>query len=102
MAHMNSSSQYTILQVTMICMFMEYTNVKGPFESTKDLDPDYFKDCARAHCKESRLFASNLKLVIEEQDKNLYASLIGQVQPASRGLPLGSDLAETVDEDDGI
>ena len=78
MAHVNSSSQYKILQAIVIRTFMEYTDVKGPFESTKDLDPDYFKDCARALREESRLFASHLKLAIEEQEKALYASLIGQ------------------------
>ena len=96
MDHMNSSTQYKILQAIATRTFKEYTDVKGPFESTKDLDPDYFKNCARALRKESRLLATHLKLAIEEEDKKLYASLIGQVQPVSRGSTSGSDPAEVV------
>ena len=102
--HMHSSKQYKRLHAQAIVTrtFEEYTDVKGPFESTKDLDPDYFQHSVKALREESRLFGRHLKLAIEEEDVELYASLIGQVQPISRGPTSGSDPVEVVAEDDGI
>ena len=91
MDHVHSSRQHKRLQAIVTRTFEEYTNVKGPFESTKDLDADYFKHSAKALRDESRLFASNLKLAIDEEDSKPYATLIGQVQPISRGSTSGSD-----------
>ena len=82
--------------------FDEYTDTKGPFESTKDLAPDYFQHSAKAPREESKLFARHLRKAVELQDTELWASVIGQVQPIARGSTTGSDPVETVAEDDGI
>lgn len=100
--HVHSSKQYKRLHAIVTRTFEEYTDVKGPFQSTKDLDADYFQHSVKALREESRLFSRHLKLAIEEEDVELYASLIGQVQPISRGSTSGSDPVEVVAEDDGI
>ena len=82
--------------------FDEYTDTKGPFESTKDLAPDYFQHSVKAPHEESKLFARHLRKAVELQDTELWASVIGQVQPIARGSTTGSDPVETVAEDDGI
>ena len=102
MDHVNSSKLYKRLQAIVTRTFDEYTDAKGPFESTKDLDADYFQHSVEALREESRLFSRHLKLAIEEEDVELYASLIGQVQPISRGSTADSDPVEVVAEDDGI
>ena len=57
MDHVNSSKLYKRLQAIVTRTFDEYTDAKGPFESTKDLDPDYFEHSVKALREESRLFS---------------------------------------------